>query len=90
METRTTDAYGRLNLPSGFANATVVIELVSNTEGRSWRAQVIPENDTRFPEESVTPLSDRDRDRFLDSLDNPPAPNEALHRAFKKHSQTGG
>ncbi len=31
-------------------------------------------------------LSNRARDRFLDVLENPPAPNEALRRAARKHA----
>jgi hypothetical protein len=90
METRTTDAKGRISLPKGFANATVIIEQVSETELRIRKARVIPEDEIRFYEESVAPLSDRDRDRFLELLDHPPSPNEVLRRAFKKHSQTQG
>lgn len=37
----------------------------------------------RFDEESRTPLTDRDRDRFLDMLDNPPEPNDALRNAAR-------
>ena len=44
----------------------------------------------RFYEETATPLSDRDRDRFLDLLDNPPGPNEALKRAAQKHAKPHG
>jgi uncharacterized protein (DUF1778 family) len=36
--------------------------------------------------EHVT-LSDRDRDRFLAMLDAPPAPNEALKAAARRHRQ---
>ena len=35
-------------------------------------------------------LSDRDRDRFLDLLENPPPPNAALKAAFKRHSRRVG
>ena len=35
----------------------------------------------------MTVLSDRDRDRFLALLDNPPEPNEALRRAFQAHDE---
>ncbi len=73
METRSTDAKGRISLPKAFANATVIIEQVSDTEVRIRKAVVIPEDEVRFYEETATPLSDRDRDRFLDLLDNPPA-----------------
>ena len=32
-------------------------------------------------------LSDRDRDIFLDALDNPPEPNERLRRAARAHAK---
>ena len=39
----------------------------------------------QFPEESATMLSDRDRDRFLELLENPPPPNAALRKAIALH-----
>jgi uncharacterized protein (DUF1778 family) len=33
----------------------------------------------------ATTLSDRDRDLFLEMLDNPPAPNAALRRAAERY-----
>lgn len=90
MLIRTTDKKARVSLPGTFANATVVIEQVSDTELRIRKAQVVPEDEYRFPEEAVTPLSDRDRDHFLAMLDNPPAPNEALRRAAAKHRKRHG
>lgn len=85
--TRTTDPKGRVSLPKGFANATVIIEQVSDTEVRIRKAKVIAEDDIHFREESTLKLSTRDRDRFLALLDDPPAPNKAFRRAaarFKK------
>lgn len=90
METRSTDAKGRISLPKAFANATVIIEQVSDTEVRIRKAVVIPEDEVRFYEEAARPLSDRDRDRFLELLDNPPGANEALKRAAKKHAKPHG
>ncbi len=87
---RTTDAKGRISLPKAFANATVIIEQVSDTEIRIRKARVIPEDEIRFYEETAAPLSDRDRDRFLDLLDNPPKPTEALRRAVAKHAKRHG
>jgi Protein of unknown function (DUF1778) len=78
---RTTDPKGRVSLPKAFANATVIIEQISDTELRIRKAQIIPENEMRFYEGSTSPLSDRDRDLFLSLLDEPPAANEALRRA---------
>jgi hypothetical protein len=90
METRSTDAKGRISLPKAFANATVIIDQVSDTEVRIRKAVVIPEDEVRFYEETAAPLSDRDRDRFLNLLDNPPKANAALKRAAKKHAKHHG
>jgi uncharacterized protein (DUF1778 family) len=88
---RTADKKARISLPAAFANATVIIEQVSDTELRIRKAQVVPEDEYRFAEEAVVaPLSDRDRDRFLAMLDNPPAANEAFHRAAAKYRKRHG
>jgi len=90
VETRTTDAKGRLVLPRAFANAIVIIEQVSDTELRVRRAKVIAEDDLAFAEESAAPLSDRDRDRFLALIANPPAPTPALKKAASRHKARRG
>ena len=33
-------------------------------------------------------LSDRDRDLFLNALDNPPEPNARLHKASSRHTKS--
>lgn len=81
METRSTDSKGRICLPKGFANATVIIDQLSETEIRIRKAVVIPEDEARFYEEATAPLSDADRDKFLQLLDHPPEPSTALKRA---------
>lgn len=88
--TRTTDKKARVSLPQTFANSTIIIDEVSSTELRIRKAKVIPENEIRFPEEAVSPLSDRDRDVFLALLDNPPPATKALRRAAKRHKQHHG
>jgi hypothetical protein len=85
--TRTTDEKARISLPPSFANSTVLIEQVSDTEIRIRKARVIPEDELPFLEESMTPLSDRDRDIFLALLENPPPPNEALRRLMDEGRQ---
>lgn len=89
METRSTDAKGRVCLPKAFANATVIIDQVSDTEIRIRKAVVIPQDEIRFTEEIPIVLSDRDRDAFLELLDHPPEPNPALRKLMagksKKH-----
>jgi hypothetical protein len=89
-ETRTTDTKARVTLPRAFANSTVIIEQVSETEIRIRKARVIPEDEIRFREESPLMLSDRDRDRFLELLDNPPKPNAALRKAAARHAKNHG
>ena len=89
-ETRTTDKKARISLPRSFASTTVVIEQISETEIRIRKAKVIPEDELRFYEETVTPLSDRDRDLFLALLDDPPPANEALKRAAAKYKKRHG
>jgi hypothetical protein len=78
--TYTTDEKARITLPKNFANSTVLVEQVSDTELRIRKGRVIPEDDLPFLEEAMSPLSDRDRDVFLALLDNPPPPNDALRR----------
>ncbi|CAN5589840.1 hypothetical protein BH10PLA2_BH10PLA2_38360 [soil metagenome] len=84
-ENRTTDAKGRLVLPRSFANATVIVEQVSETEIRIRRAKIVPEAELPFAEESATPLTNLDRDHFLALLANPPAPTPALKKAAARH-----
>jgi hypothetical protein len=90
METRSTDAKGRICLPKAFANATVIIDQVSDTEPRIRKAVVIPQNEIRFEEETAVPLSDRDRDRFIKLLDHPPKANAALRRAAARNPRRHG
>ena len=85
--TRRTDRKARVRLPASFANATVIIEQVSDTELRIRKAPTVPEDQSHFAEESRVPLSNRDRDRFLDLLDNPPAANEALKKIAAKRTR---
>jgi hypothetical protein len=80
-EVRTTDQKTRISLPKGFANSTVILEQVSETEVRIRKAKVLPEDELHFYEENRLPLSDGDRDIFLALLDNPPPPTKALRRA---------
>ncbi len=86
--TRSTDPKARVSLPRGFANTTVIIEQISDTELRIRKARIIPEAELQFPEETeTTSLSDQDRDIFLSLLDNPPPANEALRQAAAVYRQ---
>ena len=87
---RTTDKKARLTLPRAFAESTVILEQVSETELRIRKVVAVPADQIRFYEESVPPLSDRDRDLFLAMLDNPPPPNKAFRKAASKYKQRHG
>jgi hypothetical protein len=88
-ESRTIDSNGALVLPISFANATVMIEHISDSEILVKKVGVAGESDLPFVEESGSPLSDRDRDRFLELLTNPAAPHAALKRAAARHKARG-
>jgi hypothetical protein len=90
METRTTDAKGRLSLPRGFANATVIVERISDSEVRIRKARIVPEDEFIFVEEAAIVLSNRDRDLFLSLLANPPRANKALKRAAARSKARRG
>ena len=55
-----------------FANATVVVEQLSETEIRI-RKSIVGVEDAWLPELEERRLSDAARDRFLEALANPPA-----------------
>jgi hypothetical protein len=80
-DVRVTDSKARLTLPKSFANSTVLVEVVSETEIVIRKAKVVPLGEEDLPPlPQVQPLSDEDRDLFLAILDNPPAPNAALRK----------
>lgn len=87
---RTVDDKGRLLLPKEFANATVTIEMVSEKEIRIQKAVVLPEAALPLMEGHLAPLSDRDRDMFLDLIDNPPEPTAAFRAAARKYNKRHG
>jgi hypothetical protein len=89
-EIRTTDAKARVSLPKSFANATVIVEEISDCELRIRRAHVVPEDEFHFAEEHRVPLSDRDRDLFLKLLKNPPKANAALKNAIAEYKARHG
>ena len=81
---RTADAKGRVALP-GFANTTLIIEQVDDTEYRVRKAQVIPEKELRFHEESFPiQITERDAARLVQALAKPPLPNKAARRAAQR------
>jgi hypothetical protein len=90
LETRSTDAKGRVSLPKGFANSTVIIEQVSENELRIRKARVIPEDELPFMEDAPIVLSDQERARFLKALDQPPKPNAALRRLMAGKAKSRG
>jgi hypothetical protein len=87
---RTADSKGRVVF-AGFANATLIIEKVDDTEYRVRKARVIPEKELRFSEEDLPlELSPRDAAELIEVLKNPPAPNVAARRAARKFKKDHG
>lgn len=86
-ELRETDDKGRVTLPKGFANATLLIERVSDVELVIRKAKVVPlspgGNEESFPEERPITLSAVDQQAFFDALMKPPGPNEALKKLMR-------
>jgi hypothetical protein len=89
-ETQIVDATARVVLPKGFAKATVVLEEISETEVRISKTSGSAEVEGEFPEQSATTFSDRDRDLFLQLIENPPPPNAALQRAISQRRKQDG
>ena len=87
--TQTADPERRVSLPPSFANRSVVIEEVSDTEIRIRTAEAVPEDEVVFAEELPLVLSDRDRERFFAALENPPPANEALRKLLAKYPAHG-
>lgn len=73
-EIRVTDGKARLTLPRSFANSTVLIEVRGENEIVIRKAKVVPLTDE--PEAVV--LSKTDWNRFVELLEQPPAPNAEL------------
>ncbi len=90
QETQTADAKARITLPKGFAKATVILEKISDTELRIRRTDETARAVRKFPEQTGTALSDRDRDRFLELMESPPRANAALRKAMSKHRKGHG
>lgn len=82
---QTADRVGRVCLPASFANAPVVIEVVSATEVHIQLAQGATEDQTTFTEDTPTVLNDEERERFLALLDSPSAANAALRELARKY-----
>lgn len=88
--TRLVDRKARISLPQAFANATVIIEQVSDTELRIRKARVIPEDELPLHyRESAEPtvLSQRDWELLKQLNDNPPEPNDTLRKAAARYHE---
>ena len=83
------DTKGRITLLKGFANSTLLLELVSDVEIIIRKAKVIPLQSGEDPFPKSITLSNRDFDAVMATVENPPKPNRQLkklmsHRAGKK------
>ncbi len=81
---RIADSRGRVSLP-GFANATVIIEAISDTEVRVRKAEAIQEDELVFSQENMPiKLTEREACDFMETFMNPPKPNAAARRAARR------
>jgi len=80
-----------LSVPQGLRDK---VEYAANLEGKSlalFVADALESAADRIIEHGQTiTLSDRDRDRFLELLDNPPGPNGALVAAARRYGEAQG
>lgn len=86
---QTADAQARVTLPAEFAETTVIVEILGPSEVRIRKVDDPSDEPSTAPECSITTLSDRDRDRFLDLIESPPPANATLRRAMGKHRRDG-
>lgn len=89
-EFQTADSHARVMLPAAFADAGVIVEVLSASEVIIRKAREPGDELAALPENNITILSDSDRDRFLAMLESPPAANVALRRAMEKHRRRDG
>lgn len=87
---QTADALARVTLPATFADTGVIVEVLSASEVLIRKAGEPSDELASLPENSITILSDLDRDRFLTMLESPPGANAALCRAMEKHHRRDG
>ncbi len=84
-EIRVTDSKARLTLPRSFANSTVLLEVRGDNEIVIRKAKVVPLTD----EPITITLSKVDWEKFVELLENPPAPNAELKALFTKNGPKG-
>lgn len=84
-EIRVTDSKARLTLPRSFANSTVLLEIHGDNEIVIRKAKVVALTD----EPTTLALSKVDWDRFVELLDNPPEPNDALKTLMAEDGPRG-
>jgi hypothetical protein len=85
-ELRETDDKGRVTLPRGFANSTLLIEQVSDVELVIRKAKVVPlspAGEELFLEERPIVLTPEDQRAFFDALMSPPKVKPALRKLMQ-------
>lgn len=90
QEMQTADSQARITLPAEFAETTVVVERVSPFEIRIRKVDESSRGLEDVPENHVTMLSDRDRDRFLELIESHPTASAKLREAMSKRRGRDG
>lgn len=84
-EIRVTDSKARLTLPRSFANSTVLLEVRGENEIVIRKAKVVPLTE----EPTAVTLSKVDWEKFVELLENPPAPNAELKSLLTQDGPKG-
>jgi hypothetical protein len=82
-EIRVTDSKARVTLPRSFANCTLLLEVRDDNEIVLRKAKVVPLSDPAAEPIQIK-LSEAGWQKFIEALDAPPAPNEALKDLMKE------
>jgi hypothetical protein len=82
-EIRVTDNKARVTLPRSFANCTLLLEVRDDNEIVLRKAKVVPLNEPTAEPIQIK-LSEAGWEKFIEALDAPPAPNEALKELMRE------
>lgn len=89
QEMQTADALARVTLPAEFAEKTVVVERLSQSEVRIRKLGEEGDELSMLPENNITTLSNGERDRFVELIVSPQTANPALCKAISKRTRDG-
>jgi hypothetical protein len=75
-----------VTIPS-LANQTLVIDRIGDSEFRVRVAETVPINELSLPEDQRPELTEKDVERLIEVMDNPPEPTRAAKKAAKEYKE---